>query len=888
MYPFPDIQRKEITDPQTIYQALSSMDDGFFPLGVNGFPHGGVHFGNGSASRLDQSGGVRCIADGEIVAYKIDNRYPHLQFADGKWAAYSTGFVLVRHRLTLPSAPNSTGIPPTDETLNPYSLYLHMADWSTYLADGKLPRPYWWDVEAFRISDKDRQLAPDGGPDGAVGAFVWTEPTAVKSKGKYAAGKRVGFLPEGSEVIIGEARGKWLHIKAITAGTMISPTSGGVFGSDDLNVPWKAPEGSRNVPTAAEGDWGWLYRPNLQAAQEPKVADKVVIPAMPIRVKAGTLLGQIGEYQDYERATPLPPISRRRLLHLEVFASDAFSGFLDRSRARAAQLPADQRSLLVIGAGAKLVQTVPAPDRKLRYSYPVKGANPMPDSPASGPWVKVRPTYLAQGFALLYDGPPVWIEREHLGKLIDSTPAWSQFPLRLQGMSDPANGLPLIYSRGQLDALDAKSKATDEQQVNWWRVPFGTADGKSATGWVCEKNHPGTKWESPWAWPGFEIVDATGIQLPDAFRRNLVITGAANWKEQKEFEPSAAAVNNSALLLKLQQTIAKLESAKGADKVTARAIQSAMRVRPLAQALSHVILRYESEWGGDMSRWNSITPLMRNARDNWVRELERIKKLQWWNELKGKVVGFPANPTVHHIHPIALIANFLRRHRIDIEKFVSLYKGAHSSSFGWYDSASSPKQNLPPLSEKSEQNLKTLMHWIDDLYISKNEKFSIQYVAYMLATARVESYDFTTRTFFGPFSEIISYDDAERRYGCGPTGNAPSRAKAHGNTVVGDGYKYRGRGLVQITWKINYQKFTALTGIDLTENPDKALPWENSAFIMIEGMLKGIFTGHKLSNYIDESGADYVGARMIINGTDKNKIIAEYASKFELILRQCI
>lgn len=892
-YPFPGANHKEITDPQTFHHALSSMDDGFFPLGVNGFPHGGVHFGNGSATQLNQSGGVRCIADGEIVAHKLDRAYPHLQFADGKWAAYSTGFVLVRHRLSLPPAPKSTGTQPADETHDIYSLYMHMADWYVYLADGKLDRPYWWDVEAYRIRNKDRQSPPpDGGPDGAVGAFVWTEPNAGKKKGQYTAGKHTGFLPEGSEVIMGEKRGKWGHIQAITAGGMISPVSGGIFGSDDINAPWEtpgygAPEGTAVTP---KGDWGWLYLPDQQPVKEPKQLGEVVIPATPIPVKAGTLLGQIGEYQDYERATPLPPTSRRKQLHLEVFADDGFSGFLSKSRDRAAQLPADQRTRLVIDAGAKLVQSVAPPDRKLSQFHPLV----TPDSPESGMWVKVQPRYLDSHSALLCrDGPPAWIEREKLTSAPDNTPAWTQFPLRLQGVADPANGFPIVYSRGQLDALKAHSKATDDQNVNWWRVTLDTADGKSVTGWVCEKNHPATKWESPWAWPGFETIDATGINLADAFKRNLVITGAATWKEKMEFEPAVVAVNNSALLLKLEQTVAKQtesgkSSGKNSSKVTARAMQAAMRVPSLAQALSHVILRYESEWGGDLSRWNAITPLMRNAKNNWLRELERVKKLQWWNDVKGKVPGFPESATVMHINPVALVENFISGRRIDIEKLVALYKTAHSVIFGWYDTASSPKISLPPLSAQSEENLKILMIWIDYLYISKNENFSIKYIAYMLATSRVESYDFNTGTFFGPFSEVISYEKAERNYGCGPTANDPERARAHHNTAIGDGYKYRGRGLVQITWKLNYENFSPIVGVNLVERPDDALPWRNAALIMVEGMIRGIFTGKKLSDYISGGNADYVGARRIINGTDKNRIIAEYSSKFELLLKECL
>jgi hypothetical protein len=413
-YPFQDKNHKEIADPQKFYEAMSYMDDGFFPLGVNGFPHGGMHFGNGTASALDQAGGVRCIAGGDIVAHKIDDAYPHLQFSDGKWAAYSTGFVLVRHRLTMPPALNSTGPQPADESHDIYSLYMHMADWVTYLANAKLLRPFWWDVDAYSVSGKDRQNpAPDGDAAGAAGAFVWTEPTAGKKKGQYNAGQQVGFLPEGCEVIVGEKRGQWGHIQSITQGGMISATRGGEFGLDDASVPWQASH-ERKVARATvtpEGDWGWVFLPGMQSTKEPKKVGQVVVPKPPIQVKAGTLLGQLGEYQDYERANLLPPTPRRSLLHLEVFADDGFSAFLAKSRQRATQLDAEQKTLLVIDAGVKLVQSVAPADRKLGLHNPVSMAKPTEDSSSSGLWVKVQPRYLNGGF-YRPDGPPVWIERE--------------------------------------------------------------------------------------------------------------------------------------------------------------------------------------------------------------------------------------------------------------------------------------------------------------------------------------------------------------------------------------------------------------------------------------------------------------------------------------------
>ena len=44
----------------------------------------------------------------------------------------------------------------------------------------------------------------------------------------------------------------------------------------------------------------------------------------------------------------------------------------------------------------------------------------------------------------------------------------------------------------------------------------------------------------------------------------------------------------------------------------------------------------------------------------------------------------------------------------------------------------------------------------------------------------------------------------------------------NGGVESGDGYKYRGRGLIQLTGKANYQKFAAFSGIDVVNNPELA------------------------------------------------------------------
>jgi putative chitinase len=108
-----------------------------------------------------------------------------------------------------------------------------------------------------------------------------------------------------------------------------------------------------------------------------------------------------------------------------------------------------------------------------------------------------------------------------------------------------------------------------------------------------------------------------------------------------------------------------------------------------------------------------------------------------------------------------------------------------------------------------------------------------------------------------------------------------------GNTQAGDGYRYRGRGPVQLTGRANYRKLGERLGIDLEADPDRAMDEFIGYAIVSVGMAEGLFTGKKLSDYIASSAlglADYVNARRIVNGTDRAELIAGYARKYEALL----
>ena len=156
-------------------------------------------------------------------------------------------------------------------------------------------------------------------------------------------------------------------------------------------------------------------------------------------------------------------------------------------------------------------------------------------------------------------------------------------------------------------------------------------------------------------------------------------------------------------------------------------------------------------------------------------------------------------------------------------------------------------------------------------------KWPIAYTAYALATAYHE-----TAATMQPIKEYGGRSYFMNNYDV--TGKNPDRARKYGNTAVGDGARYFGRGYVQLTWKVNYAKAEKELGYKLVSNPDLALDPKVAAAVMVRGMQEGWFTGKKLSHYFtfaSATRAEFAQARRIINGTDKAELIAGYALKFQ-------
>ncbi|MBY4846249.1 lytic transglycosylase domain-containing protein, partial [Burkholderia dolosa] len=425
-FPFSPVGKDDPANPMTYMKALAAAEDGFYPLGANGMWHGGIHFDQNTAAQLKQGDGIRAIADGEVVAYRLDSKYPEQDYQDGRHALYSTGFVLIRHRLKLPPpppppakpepaknaaaqpatsstapatatpAPTSSTTPPgKNETLTFFSLYMHVMDWNSYQlaaeqakagsaerAKASLrPMPYWEGDRYYRVGDNanDKQEVPlpkvpvpplrDAVNRDVLGDFIRND---FELPPEDEAPKETPPLPP---AVTG------IRIRDLPNGKIIGilPRGSELIVSD-TDEQAKAKPGWAKIkaiksgtpasavvgqPVSPHAPYGYVYEKELDPIVDPKPLDTVVVLKQPYAVKAGDVIGYLGHYLRYPDAKLLPAKPTRPLLHLEVFAGPELEAFIKKSRERAKQLPAS-KAFLEISPGARLVSDLPEPDQKLQ------------------------------------------------------------------------------------------------------------------------------------------------------------------------------------------------------------------------------------------------------------------------------------------------------------------------------------------------------------------------------------------------------------------------------------------------------------------------------------------------------------------------------------------
>lgn len=710
-YPFALRDSAAADSMQNHFAALSPMNDGFFPLNHGGFPNGSIFVGSNCKDYATEDG-FRCLADGEVVAYRLDGRLNTLRYDEERKLRYSLGFVLVRHHLALPPevtaapaavADDSAVKPASPITSNPtqarggidiFSLYSYNRPLDQYKKDkdGFLTQslPFWQGHHRYRVGVLARDLQippPPPEPHMLFGYPVPVPPPTdlpapvmglrVRSEG-HGKARIIGLLPRDCILQVrGEASQGWAQIAVIERGEPLAYTIGE----------------QADLAAIAEG---WIYLDELDRTPIEVPVDQVVVLSAPHPVKAGAVLGYLGENPARELAQRNGDIQPSApLVAIEVFAGDDFPDYLAEARRRAAALPDEQKAILVIESGATLCSGPRQPNHLFTSDFHVV---PGPRSPKGGPLTfgrlcRAEPREpkapLAKGesatdFRVSADGklpirqadfealPPdeksrypmcavlvpvdgpgdCWGDRRQLlyGGVCY---VWTQRPMVPAEGTIPV-GLETCLSRSQLGALHESRRFVDIDGCAWWQVVVGNDANEAAFGWVCGKDHPGTRWESPHAWPGFQLADGRAFEPMEALQRAVFNNGSVHATHRESFGPIASALNGSDMIVKLEQAIDRAGTLDG--KVTGSDIARARRLPWLARSLSRLVCHINSQWSDDVARWMNLSPIMI---PDWKPEMERQAKRGWWKHAVGKVEGFPPASQVHFIHPLGWVDNFL-------------------------------------------------------------------------------------------------------------------------------------------------------------------------------------------------------------------------------------
>ena len=600
-------------DPLVQLTHMANANAGYYPMGRNGLWHGGIHFDSGTAGGLDQSS-VHCLADGEVIAYRVDTHSPTTQYLVNKLPVnkpFSRNFVLVRHRLQPPKIEGNADTPPR---LIFYSLYMHLQDWAVYQEDPAQDRPAFWPQSSTHtVRHTNRDVLPEA-----------LDQPGLNVRNRVKNGSVLSLLPRGASVTI-SGEGDYRKLENTLGpdflqdaeGTLqgylpfaeLQPLEGGDYRlrnacharaeasviSAKLGRP--LPSGTV-VAVSGEGAYRKLERvdqyvhfKSLQSWLEPLVLDEVVVLDTPVAIKAGELIGHIGLYQDYNVDRP------EQKLHLEVFACENVKSFIASCRLWAEKLPAGQKTWLKFAKGTAVVT------HQSRFG-------------------KVPPT----------------LHAEHT-----------------------LSGADLSVPRSLLDALPGERKITvaatpDRKACNWYRLDglLSDADNALLDGWVREEVGI-TPWTTPWHWDGFEVIydyTSTPQLMASLLRASKRLTDA----QLERYGPMADEGDKGPIKKRLYSILDR----DGDGTITAKEVRETLRIPAHAQSVSRIVIRYESEWLHKPQKWDSLDEMFGHSgstpHTNFFAEKKRIGQLGWWENIAHHS-DLPDDGYVFYFHPLGLISN---------------------------------------------------------------------------------------------------------------------------------------------------------------------------------------------------------------------------------------
>ncbi|KAE9638366.1 hypothetical protein EJA70_31635 [Pseudomonas sp. PB103] len=821
-FPFRKPDGKQFAGADEVYKVLEKEASGHYLLGSNKFWHGGVHISNASASQCILDEPIRCMADGEVVAYRLNKDYLESPFdvnGETKRLKYSSSFCLVRHEYK--SAPNpEEGVNKGKQNkLTFYSLYMHLLPFNKYpLSPAETPKPkVTMQVNDFKAYDE------------------LPVSSSVISAGKLTKGSRLEILDQGPVPNTDRiyAKGK-IITGSVKSGSQVKREAGSEI--------WFAYLKNGQPYENNAGDRVWIEdripareRPNYwQGKVNGTVVNKLPLFGAPSDPSNGKAAGA--------------PLGAVQLVMNSVVAFDSQKVV---SLVSGASLQRMAECTLVSG-GPTGAGNVPPTFWACVENTPENNVVKWSvTEPASADIVINVGVGIKAGDPIGYLG-----QMENINELEEVS---SKFQVHveiftadagIEGFLNNTAGLKIgkqylslakdsllkfkAPGVGEVDlkeshAVDLSKAPIFKDSEEWYEVHVED-DGQALVG-LARKAGSNLITQHDWADLGFQVVEESN-------------SSADGFLDPNDLPP---------FFKKLFEKIDKNNN----HEIEAEELAEALKNLETRSQWSKLIARHPTEWNdkADQPKWARLSDILKHSPKLLEHEKERINNLIFWDKLSGE--ASPGTSMVWHFHPIEFVGGFTsavaelvsydqmkRMFPASSEEKREEVRGLFNKYADRFEINTAPRIAQFFAQVKAEVG-DALVGKVEDLWYRTDilrEKFGRYFDTYpaeadQIGYKRIELSQYNSLSPAAKsaytihnekaYSQFPNEDEIAKRIYCCCSANG-GFVLIQGGCV--EGIKYKGKGFIQLTWKANYQAVEDLLKVKIPEetfqmvsNPDQLL-----------------------------------------------------------------
>ncbi|MDN0108891.1 hypothetical protein QVN76_18665 [Yersinia rochesterensis] len=823
-YPVPSNKNGHaFSTAEDLLSKLDGESSGQYLVGSQGMWHGGIHITdatipwcalstNSAAEqqyRREPYQGeqfIRCMADGEIVAYRVCKDYesPAIPWRDEK-LHFSTSFVLVKHYIQ----PGDTD----DNGLTFYTLYMNLAPFSAYAQQSGDCNRKTASIQRY-YSSVDDVLASR-----AAGSLVKDTSVALSDSIITRSSDRRQF----TEVTIAEEIKNTVGT-TLSAGAKVWTVSdqGSLKAESSVPVPsWWAkctpaydaqPAGRVNCTSRTN----WSYYLSRDDVLARKSAGKVVA-GFPLTYEPDNAAQQVTRPVTVTAgAAPTDTVNTFSLVTLGRDVGKQKKGdrvwIVSDGDSLTPVTPTTSASTLVFG---EVVKPATAITINASDSIGHMGFFQLPEENG----IRSRYQVHIECFSMDDKLPTFLTNPDHVG---EQTPAFLKYP--------KAAALFAKDAAGQM--VDSTRKTLTQGIVTLSKVPVVDIDGQPGYYQIHRENGylaaSSVQKLSQYALGelGFVALDKAsesfnlldGVQHPD----NIVKGILEQMYKAAQDETRTSHVLNEHNYRRLLEHIDSNHDGVYSEQEYLQAVHNVS----YRDHRFRIIAKHTSEWYCDKDDllWKTYLDTLTTDAPQWKAYIETfIGKIKWMKSVPGM------GPELWHMHPVAFldaITNKLKQTKITTAMLRKI----------WTTTTDAPDTLLSSIAEELSNSFEACnINTKDRLYHFMAQVFQEVGPAFNLK----ENFNYRPNVLVSKFAYYRNHAAEAQLDGYIPgtqaanAENIANKAYAtrvgNGNLESGDGWRYRGRGMKQLTFRGNYGSFTSYheskwgQRIDFEENPDLLL-----------------------------------------------------------------